>query len=114
RIEADDRSAMALLVIGTNSVNGDLTQPGPEGALTLPVEPGDLPEHDDQDVLDQVGGLVAQARDAAEPAPDERPIDPLEPVPVGGVRPSDFQPIEQADGCPGSRVTVRSSPGISI
>ena len=79
-------------------VHRDLPEPGPERPLPLPVEPGDLAEHDHENLLSQVGGLIPEPGNATEPALDQRQIDPLQPVPVGGVRPGHLEPIEQAEG----------------
>jgi hypothetical protein len=72
RIEADGPSAMTLPAIVPDPVHGHPPKPSPERSLALPVKPGDLTKHDDENLLSQVGRLVAEARDATEPAFDQR------------------------------------------
>ena len=105
RVEPDGGPAVTLPAIVPDLVHRHLPEPGPERSLALPVEPGDLAEHDDEDLLGQVGGLVSEAGNATEPALDQGQIDPLQPVPVGGIRPGHLEPVEQAEG---SRVQGRT------
>ena len=67
---------------------------------------GDIADHDEENLLGEVGGFVTKPRDTAEPAADERPIDVLQAEPSGVVRSSCLESIEKADG---SRVHGRSS-----
>ncbi len=98
RIAPDGGPAMTLPTIVTDLVHRHLPKPSPERPLPLPVKPGDLTEHDDENLLGQVGALIPEPGNATEPALDEGQIDALQPVPVGGIRPRHLEPIQQAEG----------------
>src|SRR5262249_20342461 len=83
-----------------DSVHGDLSQPGTKRSLPLPLEPGDFSNQDDEDLLRQVLGLIAETGDTAEPPLNQGQVDSLEALPVGGIRSRLPEPIEQTDGCP--------------
>ena len=87
-------------------VHGDLPYPRPERSFPPPLEPGDIADHDKENLLGEVGGFITEPRDTSEPAADERPVDLLQPQPIGVVRSRCPEPIEKADG---SRVHGRSS-----
>lgn len=98
RVQSDHRSALTLPPIVPHLVDRDLPEPGPERPFPTAVKSGDLTGHDGENLLGQVGRLVMKARDELEPLLDERPIDALQPSPVGVVGRRGPEPIEQADG----------------
>ena len=63
-----------------------------------------------KNLLGEVGGLITEPRDTAEPATYERPVDLLQPEPIGVVRCGSPEPIKKADG---SRVHGRFIGGVS-
>lgn len=97
RIEPDGGSAPSVCEKAPDLVDGHLPKPGPKRAFAPPIKAGDLADNDDEHFLSQVGGLIAEAGNAPEPALDHGQVDALQPVPVGGIRPGGLEPVEQAN-----------------
>ena len=68
QVQPDGRPPHSLLDVVPGPVRGHLPQPCAERPLATPIEPGQLADHDDEHLLGQVDGLVAQAGHAAEPS----------------------------------------------
>ena len=109
-------TAVPAPAMGADLVHRHLPQPRPKRSLPLALKARELTNHDHEDLLRQVVGLNAQSGNSAQPSADQRQVDALQPVPVGGVRPGRLEPIEQADGGWGHGrvgwfVTFRTSSG---
>jgi hypothetical protein len=80
-----------LQAVGSDGAEPAAKRPGP-----LALEARQLPDQDGQDFLNEVLGLLAQGGIAQQPAVDQRSIEIVEPLPVGGRGPQ-AQTFKQAD-----------------
>ena len=65
-VESDGRSTALLLAVGPQAIDGHKSQPCSKRALALPLELWDFTNHDDQNILRQVGRIVTEIREFAQ------------------------------------------------
>jgi hypothetical protein len=75
------RLALERAVVRESAVSRDGAHPAAEGACPLPLEAGQFADDDGHDILSHILGFVAKPWPAQKPAPDERPINIVEPLP---------------------------------
>jgi hypothetical protein len=75
-----------------------------------PRKTGKLADHHEEDLLRQIIRLATQTRHAPEPPLDQRQVETLQALPVGGLRPGHPEAIEQADGCQVHKTESRTDP----
>jgi len=79
-----------------DAVDGNLSQPGPEGPVAAALKFRQFPQDNHKNLLSEVVHLVADAGDAGQPGADQWQIEVLQPMPVRRIRPGVLQPLEQA------------------
>ncbi len=99
------RSAGMLPPPVADDVDGELAEPGTKGTIPPALEVGQPPEYDQPDFLSEIVDIRGRDRKPAEPVPDEREVNLVQPLPIRLRRIRRLQAFEQAGRCRGNRRT---------